>query len=122
MQTLVGSLVNCGEKICQVRRPFHTLGKLMFLVQVSYGRHCLYMSTLITVIRVLFFQMFDLFDKVIEFNHNPTSESAKRKLDLVRISCFASYFEDKNLTSLSSTMIPDKSIRHSLPDLKGVCM
>jgi len=27
-------------------------------------------------------KMFDLFDKVIEFNHNPTSESAKRKLDL----------------------------------------
>ena len=29
--------------------------------------------------------MFDLFDKVIEFNHNPSSESAKRKLDLVRM-------------------------------------
>ena len=29
--------------------------------------------------------MFDLFDKVIEFNHNPTSESAKRKLDVVRL-------------------------------------
>lgn len=27
-------------------------------------------------------KMFDLFDKVIEFNHNPTNESAKRKLDL----------------------------------------
>lgn len=27
-------------------------------------------------------KMFDLFDKIIEFNHNPTSESAKRKLDL----------------------------------------
>lgn len=27
-------------------------------------------------------KMFDLFDKMIEFNHNPTSESAKRKLDL----------------------------------------
>jgi len=27
-------------------------------------------------------KMFDLFDKVIEFNHNPTSDSAKRKLDL----------------------------------------
>ncbi|KAM7431482.1 hypothetical protein ABFA07_017968 [Porites harrisoni] len=27
-------------------------------------------------------KMFDLFDKVIEFNHNPTSESAKRKLDV----------------------------------------
>ncbi|RMX51012.1 hypothetical protein pdam_00018448 [Pocillopora damicornis] len=27
-------------------------------------------------------KMFDLFDKVIEFNHNPTSESAKRRLDL----------------------------------------
>ncbi|KAL9965939.1 hypothetical protein ACROYT_G029806 [Oculina patagonica] len=33
-----------------------------------------------TKIRVA--KMFDLFDKVIEFNHNPTSESAKRKLDL----------------------------------------
>ena len=28
-------------------------------------------------------QMCDLFDKVIDFNHNPTSESAKRKLDVV---------------------------------------
>lgn len=43
--------------------------------------------SLITVVWVCFFQMFDLFDKVIEFNHNPTSESAKRKLDLVRILC-----------------------------------
>ena len=77
------------------------------------------MRTLITVICVLFFQMFDLFDKVIEFNHNPTSESAKRKLDLVRISCFSSYFQDQNLTILPSTMIHDKSIRHSPLGLKG---
>lgn len=117
MQTLVGSLVNCGEKIIPVRMPFHTRDVNVSCASELWTPLSVYMSTLITVTCVLFFQMFDLFDKVIEFNHNPTSESAKRKLDLVRISCFASYFQDKNLTSLSSTMIRDKSIRHSLLSL-----
>lgn len=31
--------------------------------------------------------MFDLFDKVIEFNYNFMSELVKRKFDLVRILC-----------------------------------
>lgn len=64
---------------------------------MSWFNNCCFMCS--------FFQMFDLFDKVIEFNHNPTSESAKRRLDLVRPCNFLCHKRLKNINWIELTTV-----------------